>query len=99
MNKDVILRKIQLLNDTLKMDFGCERPSIAVLGLNPHASDNGLLGDAEEKIIRPAVVEAKKNGLLVMGPFSADGFFGSGQYRKFDGVLTMYHDRSAKPAR
>ncbi len=97
LDKDMILRKIQLLNDTLKMDFGCERPTIAVLGLNPHASDNGLLGDSEEKIIRPAVVEAKKNGMMVMGPFSADGFFGSGQYRKFDGVLAMYHDQGLIP--
>ena len=97
LNKDLLLRKLRLLNDTLKMDFGSERPTIAVLGLNPHASDNGLLGDAEEKIIRPAVVEAKKRGIMVMGPFPADGFFGSGQYRKFDGVLAMYHDQGLIP--
>lgn len=97
LRKELIIAKLQLMHDTLKMDFGLERPTIAVLGLNPHAGDNGLLGDAESKIIRPAVVEAKKNGILAMGPFPADGFFGSGQYRKFDGILAMYHDQGLIP--
>ena len=82
---------------SLRMDFGIERPTIAVLGLNPHASDGGVLGDEEEKFIRPAVVEMKKAGSLVMGPFPADGFFGSGQYLKFDGILAMYHDQGLTP--
>lgn len=95
--KDLILQKLALMYDTLRMDFGIERPTIAVLGLNPHAGDGGAIGEAEEKIIRPAIVESKKGGTMVMGPFSADGFFGSGQYRKFDGILAMYHDQGLIP--
>ena len=95
--KELVIRKINLMNNSLKMDFGHERPLIAVLGLNPHSGDNGLLGDEEEKIIRPAIVECKKGGIMVMGPFSADGFFGSGQYTKFDGILAMYHDQGLVP--
>ncbi len=91
--KDRIKEKIRLMNRTLKMDFGIEKPIIAVLGLNPHAGDDGVLGDEEEKIIRPAIVEAKKKGAMVMGPYPADGFFGSSQYTKFDGILAMYHDQ------
>jgi 4-hydroxythreonine-4-phosphate dehydrogenase len=97
LSKELILEKLRLMHHTLKMDFGIERPAIAVLGLNPHAGDNGLLGDTEEKIIRPAVVESKKSGMLVVGPFSADGFFGAGQYKKFDGILAMYHDQGLIP--
>lgn len=95
--KEKVSKKIQLLNDTLKIDFGIERPTIAVLGLNPHASDEGLLGKEEETIIRPAVVEAKKSGMIVNGPFPADGFFGAGQYQKYDGILAMYHDQGLIP--
>jgi 4-hydroxythreonine-4-phosphate dehydrogenase len=95
--KALILEKINIFHHTLCMDFGLERPTIALLGLNPHAGDNGLLGEAEEQIIRPAVVESKKSGKLVMGPFPADGFFGSGQYAKFDGILAMYHDQGLIP--
>jgi len=96
--KDRILEKLRLLNETLKIDFGLERPSIAVLGLNPHAGEEGMLGDEEEKIIRPAVVEAKKEGgMMVFGPYAADGFFGSAQFRKFDGILAMYHDQGLIP--
>lgn len=91
--KERVKDKIRLMNRTLKMDFGIEKPIIAVLGLNPHAGDEGVLGDEEEKAIRPAIVEAKKKGVLVMGPYSADGFFGSTNYRKFDGILAMYHDQ------
>ncbi len=95
--KEAILRKLQIMNESLKMDFGLERPSIAVLGLNPHAGDGGLLGEEEEKIIRPAVLESKKKGMLVMGPFPADGFFGSSQYQKYDAILAMYHDQGLIP--
>ncbi|PSR13572.1 MAG: 4-hydroxythreonine-4-phosphate dehydrogenase PdxA [Bacteroidetes bacterium] len=95
--KQLVSDKLHILESTLKMDFGLERPTIAVLGLNPHAGDGGLLGEAEEKIIRPAIVEAKKKGMLVVGPFPADGFFGSEQYRKFDGILAMYHDQGLIP--
>ncbi len=95
--KQAILRKLQIMQDSLKMDFGLERPSIAVLGLNPHAGDGGLLGEEEEKIIRPAILECKKKGMLAMGPFPADGFFGSGQYKKYDAILAMYHDQGLIP--
>jgi len=95
--KELILDKLRIFNETLKVDFGIERPAIAVLSLNPHASDGGLIGDEEELYIRPAVVEAKKKGMIALGPFSADGFFGSGQYSKFDGILAMYHDQGLIP--
>jgi 4-hydroxythreonine-4-phosphate dehydrogenase len=95
--KEKIIAKVQLMYETLRMDFGLERPNIAVLGLNPHAGEEGMLGEEEEKIIRPAVVECKKSGMLVFGPFSADGFFGSGQFNKFDGILAMYHDQGLIP--
>ena len=96
--KESILNKLRIFNETLKVDFGFERPSIAVLGLNPHAGEEGMLGHEEEKIIRPAVVEAKKEGgMMVFGPYAADGFFGSGQFNKFDGVLAMYHDQGLIP--
>ncbi|MEM6964247.1 MAG: 4-hydroxythreonine-4-phosphate dehydrogenase PdxA [Bacteroidota bacterium] len=95
--KERVVSKLRIFSKSLKMDFGIERPSIAVLGLNPHAGDDGMLGEEEEKIIRPVVIESKKKGLIVNGPFPADGFFGSGQYRKFDGILAMYHDQGLIP--
>lgn len=91
--KKLILKKIRLLNESLVTDFGIERPIIAVLGLNPHAGDEGALGNEEQEIIRPAIIEAKKNGLLAVGPFAADSFFGSSAYKKYDAVLAMYHDQ------
>lgn len=96
-NKETILKKLNLLNTSLKMDFGFERPTIAVLGLNPHAGDEGSIGNEEIEIIRPAIVEAKKQNMIVMGPFPADGFFGSGKFKKFDGILAMYHDQGLVP--
>lgn len=95
--KELIVQKVRILHDSLQIDFGIERPTIAVLGLNPHASDNGVIGNEEEKVIRPAIIELKKNGVVAMGPYPADGFFGSGQYRKFDGVIAMYHDQGLIP--
>ena len=89
--------KLNLLNETLKKDFELEKPTIAVLGLNPHAGDEGAIGQEEEKFIRPAIIEAKKHNMLVMGPYAADGFFGAGQHRKFDGILAMYHDQGLVP--
>ena len=91
--KEKVALKLNLLNNTLRKDFGLERPTIAVLGLNPHAGDDGAIGQEEEEFIRPAIIEAKKKNVLAMGPFPADGFFGSGQYKKFDGILAMYHDQ------
>lgn len=96
-SKELILAKLQIFHESLKVDFGVDRPVIAVLSLNPHAGDGGLIGNEEERFIRPAVVEAKKGGLMTLGPFPADGFFGSGQYKKFDGVLAMYHDQGLVP--
>ncbi|MEM8908841.1 MAG: 4-hydroxythreonine-4-phosphate dehydrogenase PdxA, partial [Bacteroidota bacterium] len=95
--KEKVANKLKILHKSLKVDFGIERPTIAILALNPHASDEGLIGDEEEKIIRPVIIEAKKKGMLVIGPYPADGFFGSRQYRKFDGILAMYHDQGLTP--
>lgn len=95
--KERIIGKLRIFNETLRTDFGLEKPNIAVLGLNPHAGEEGMLGDEEERIIRPAVVECKKNGMMAFGAFAADGFFGSGQFNKFDGVLAMYHDQGLIP--
>ena len=97
LTKQKIAQKLSLLNTALKVDFGIERPTIAVLGLNPHASDGGMMGTEEEKIIRPTIIEAKKQGIAVMGPYAADGFFGSGMFKKFDGILAMYHDQGLIP--
>lgn len=85
------------LNDSLKRDFGFERPRIAVLSLNPHAGDGGVLGSEEKEIIEPVIKEMRDKGILVFGPFAADGFFGMGDYRKFDGILAMYHDQGLAP--
>jgi|694.fasta_scaffold20031_7 4-hydroxythreonine-4-phosphate dehydrogenase len=95
--KEKIHEKLQLMNESLIRDFGHHKPRIAVLGLNPHAGDNGLLGNEEKDIILPAVREASDKGLLVYGPYGADGFFGSGVYKKFDAVLAMYHDQGLAP--
>jgi len=92
-----ILAKLKLMNESLKQDFWIQRPKIAVLGLNPHAGDNGLIGDEEQTIIVPAISEAKANDILAFGPYSADGFFANGSYQKFDAVLAMYHDQGLTP--
>jgi 4-hydroxythreonine-4-phosphate dehydrogenase len=91
------MKKIQMMVDTLKIDFGIEKPTIAVLGLNPHAGDDGVIGEEDRTMIIPAVEEMKVKGVLAYGPFPADGFFGSGQYNKFDGILAMYHDQGLIP--
>ena len=91
--REKILAKINIMNETLKIDFNIERPTIAVLALNPHAGDEGAIGMEEEEIIRPAIDMAKERGIMAFGPFPADGFFGSGQHTKFDGILAMYHDQ------
>ena len=94
---DTILRKLQIMNNCLIKDFGIDKPKIAVLGLNPHAGDEGLIGKEEETIIKPAIKEAKNNNLLAFGPYSADAFFARGQYEQFDAVLAMYHDQGLIP--
>ena len=92
-----ILKKLSVLNETLQKDFSCRKPRIAVLALNPHAGDNGLIGEEETHIIRPAIDKAKEQGIWAFGPYSADGFFGAGQYNHFDAVLAMYHDQGLAP--
>ena len=96
-SKEQIIQKINLLKTSLKKDFGIDRPRIAVLGLNPHAGDEGLVGREEKEIIRPAVLEAKRNDCIVMGPYSADAFFARGHHETFDAVLAMYHDQGLIP--
>ncbi|MDX5320506.1 MAG: 4-hydroxythreonine-4-phosphate dehydrogenase PdxA [Bacteroidota bacterium] len=95
--KDKVASAIRMLNDSLKSDFGINKPRIAVLGLNPHAGDQGLLGDEEAKHILPAVEEAVEKGIYAFGPYPSDGFFGSDQFKKFDAVLAMYHDQGLIP--
>jgi len=92
-----IVRKLRLMKASLVRDFGVREPKIAVLGLNPHCGDGGLLGDEEEKIIKPAVEQAFGEGILAFGPFSPDGFFGLDNYSKYDAVLAMYHDQGLTP--
>ncbi len=95
--KDLINGKVKALHNSLVQDFSINKPRIAVLGLNPHAGDAGLLGKEEVDIINPAVEQLRKEGMLVYGAYPADGFFGSGQHRQFDGVLAMYHDQGLIP--
>lgn len=92
-----IVSKLRIFNQSLKQDFGIVKPRIAVLSLNPHAGDAGLLGKEEEEIILPAMQEAEKRGVMSFGPYAADGFFGSEMYERFDGVLAMYHDQGLAP--
>ena len=95
--KERILTKLRLMNRSLERDFGIDSPKIAVLGLNPHCGDGGLLGDEEKNIILPAVQEAQEEGILAFGPYSPDGFFGLGNYGRFDATLAMYHDQGLGP--
>jgi len=90
---DKVLDKINAFNASLKKDFGIQRPKIAVFGLNPHAGENGKMGEEERETIIPAINRAQNDGILAYGPYPADGFFGSGARSKFDGVLAMYHDQ------
>jgi 4-hydroxythreonine-4-phosphate dehydrogenase len=94
---ETLIRKIRLMNQSLILDFGIRKPRIAVLGLNPHAGDNSLLGTEEVEIIGPAILQSQKEGILAFGPFPADGFFGAGSFTKFDGILAMYHDQGLTP--
>jgi 4-hydroxythreonine-4-phosphate dehydrogenase len=94
---DKILSKLRLMDASLRNDFWLRKPKIAVLGLNPHAGDNGLIGNEEETIIKPAIDEARANDILAMGPYAADGFFANGTYLQFDAVLAMYHDQGLIP--
>lgn len=95
--KEKIVKKLLLMNESLKKDFWIEKPKIAVLGLNPHAGDSGLLGKEEENVIMPAIQEAFDKGVICFGPYPADGFFGNGSHKQFDAVLAMYHDQGLIP--
>ncbi|GAA4329814.1 4-hydroxythreonine-4-phosphate dehydrogenase PdxA [Mucilaginibacter gynuensis] len=92
-----ILAKLKLMDASLRNDFWIRKPKIAVLGLNPHAGDNGLIGSEEKEIIIPALEEARANGIMAFGPYAADGFFANGSYMQFDAVLAMYHDQGLIP--
>ncbi len=85
------------LNDSLKRDFGVVAPRIAVLSLNPHAGDGGLLGEEESSTIKPAIEQAYADGVLCFGPLAVDGLFASGAYKKYDAILAMYHDQGLAP--
>lgn len=95
--KEGIVEKLRVFNESLRRDFGIVKPRIAVLALNPHAGENGLLGSEESEIIMPAIEEAYASKIVCFGPYASDGFFGSGQYKNFDGILAMYHDQGLAP--
>lgn len=95
--KELIVSKLKVLHHSLVADFACTNPRIAVLGLNPHAGDNGVIGNEESEVILPAIKAAGEMGITAMGPYAADGFFGSGQQYKFDAILAMYHDQGLAP--
>jgi len=97
LNADLIMSKLRLMNKSLIIDFAIRKPKIAVLGLNPHAGDNSLLGREEADIIIPALKKAEEEGILAFGPFPSDGFFGAGMFKRYDAVLSMYHDQGLTP--
>lgn len=97
LSKELIVERINQINSSMREDFGIVRPKVAVLALNPHAGDGGLLGKEEEEIIKPAIVEAYEAGVLAFGPFAADGFFASGSFKHYDAILAMYHDQGLAP--
>lgn len=97
LSRELIVKRLHQLDRSLKEDFGVRAPRIAVLALNPHAGDGGLLGKEEQEIITPAIGEAYEKGVLAFGPFAADGFFAAGTFRKYDAVLAMYHDQGLAP--
>lgn len=94
---ELIKSKVETMHNSLKQDFGISRPKIAVLSLNPHCGDNGVIGKEDDEIIKPTIEEIKETGKLVFGPYAADGFFGSETYKQFDGVLATYHDQGLAP--
>ncbi|MEN8788596.1 MAG: 4-hydroxythreonine-4-phosphate dehydrogenase PdxA [Flavobacteriaceae bacterium] len=94
---ELIARKVGIIDKSLKMDFGIRRPKIALLGINPHSGDNGVIGKEDDEVLRPAIEALSKKGLLVFGPYAADSFFGSGTHLQFDAVLAAYHDQGLIP--
>lgn len=97
LSKELVFDKLSIMNEALRRDFVIRAPRIAVLALNPHSGDGGLLGDEEKMIIAPMVEQAKSKGILAFGPYSSDGFFASDMFTRFDGVLAMYHDQGMIP--
>ncbi len=95
--KELILKKLRILHKSMVEDFAMPQAKIAVLGLNPHAGDNGLIGKHEQEVIIPAIEQARAEKIMAVGPYPADGFFGSQSYTKFDAVLAMYHDQGLIP--
>jgi 4-hydroxythreonine-4-phosphate dehydrogenase len=95
--KELVERKIKTIKDTLIQDFGIRKPKIAVLGINPHNGDHGVIGNEDDTILRPALDDIYKKGTLVYGPYAADSFFGSGNYEKFDAIIASYHDQGLIP--
>ncbi len=95
--EESILKKLKLMHESLKKDFWVQKPKIAVLGLNPHAGDNGIIGKEDDEVIRPAILKANEQGIFCFGPYPADGFFATDTYTKFDAVLAMYHDQGLIP--
>jgi 4-hydroxythreonine-4-phosphate dehydrogenase len=97
LTEKLIVQKIETIKQSLIQDFGINKPKIAVLALNPHAGDNGVIGKEDDEIVRPTLKKLFDKGTLVFGPFAADGFFGSGQYEKYDAVVATYHDQGLIP--
>jgi 4-hydroxythreonine-4-phosphate dehydrogenase len=97
LTSDLIIKKIKTINATLKQDFNITKPRIALLGLNPHSGDNGIIGKEELEVYKPAIKKLTDQRILVFGPYAADGFFGSAQYEKFDAVIASYHDQGLIP--
>ena len=97
LNKNLIERKLNLLIKSLECDFGIKNPRIAVLGINPHAGDNGVIGNEDDILIYPIIKKLSNKGELVFGPFAADGFFGSRKHLEYDAILAMYHDQGLIP--
>ena len=96
-NESLISKKINIIINSLRMDFGISKPKVAVLGVNPHTGDNGVIGIEDDTIIRPAIDNLKKSGNLIFGPYSADSFFGSKQYQNYDAIVASYHDQGLIP--
>lgn len=94
---DLLVEKITIMNSSLKRDFGITMPKIAVLALDPHAGDNGVIGDIDMKVVKPVIDEMQAQGILAYGPFPSDGFFGSSEFNHFDGALALYHDQGLIP--
>ncbi|MBO6117823.1 MAG: 4-hydroxythreonine-4-phosphate dehydrogenase PdxA [Bacteroidales bacterium] len=95
--QDLIIRKLRVMDKSLKRDFGIRMPKIAVLALNPHAGDHGLIGSEDDTIVAPAIKQAFDEGILAFGPYPSDGFFGNGSMNDFDGVMALYHDQGLIP--